>query len=244
MSNWRMCFHYRTKGKPDMSDEQAARYTGVAGLIGVALYVVTVVLIIDFPGINTPAAQLATYAASHQTQLLFEAFVWGAVVVATLSFLVGLWFTLRSGANDVQVTAMLGLVAGVMVYTIVLGGFGPLLTLGYRAHSLAPDTIKLLVDQTLLGTTLSGFPTFVSLGAFSLAILRTRMLPAWAAWLGIVVGVVHIVAAGSLAGDGLFSPSGVPVYVAPLLYYIWMLTISILLLRSPQAATQPSPAGA
>ena len=226
------------KGVASMSDDQARRFAGGAGLVGVVLYVVTALLIVDFPGIGTSAPELASYVAGHKAQLLWEVFLWGGVVAATLSFLAGFWLLLRRAGDGVEMLATLGLIGGVVVYAIVLGGFGPLLTLGYRAGSLAPAEIKALVDQTLLGTTLSGFPTLVSLVAFSLAVLRTRLLPGWVAWLGIVVGLVHIVAAGSLAQDGLFSPSGVPIYVAPVLYYVWMLVVSAYLLRGPRAAAR------
>ena len=88
--------------------------------------------------------------------------------------------------------------------------------------------------MALLGATLSAFPTAVSVGAFSAVILRTGAVARWVGWLGILVVVAHLAAAGAFAQEGFFSPSVVSVFVAPPLYYLWMLSLSlVLLLRRP-----------
>jgi hypothetical protein len=41
---------------------------------------------------------------------------------------------------------------------------------------------------------------------------------------------------GALARDGFFAPSVIGGYVAPLMFYAWVLAFSVLLLRGPAKA--------
>lgn len=228
-----------------MVQQRAARFTAVAGIVAVVFYIATVSLIADFPAANTPAQQLTSYIASHSTQMLLEGYGWGIVAAATLCFLTGLWGVLRQVEGESGVLSMLGLGAGLVIFAIALAGLAPALVLGYRAGSLAASDVKLLTDTLLLGATMSALPTVISVGAFSAIILRTGAVPRWLGVFGILVMLAHLVDAGSFAQDGLFSPSGVPVYVAPILYYLWMLSLSIALLLSRRAkASVVAPASA
>jgi hypothetical protein len=212
-----------------MGQQQTARFTATAGIVAILFYIVTVVLIADFPGVDSSATQLASYFAGHSTQMLLEGYCWGLVAAATLCFLTGLWAVFRRSENEGGVLATLGLGAGLT----------PALVLGYRAGSLAPSEVKLLADSLLLGTTLSALPTVVSVGAFSVLILRKGAAPRWIGLFGFLVIIAHLVDAGSFAQDGLFSPTGVPVYVAPILYYLWMLSLSVALLLTTRNKTAP-----
>lgn len=225
-----------------MGQQQAARFTAVAGIVAVVFYTATTLLIADLPAIDTPAQQLTSYFATHSTQMLLEGYGWGIISAATLCFLTGLWAVLRRVEGESGLLAMLGLIAGMVIFAVALAGMTPVLVLGYRAGSLATSDVKLLTDTLLLGATMSALPTVVSVGAFSVLILRTGAAPRWIGALGILVMLAHLVDAGSFAQDGLLSPSGVPVYVAPILYYLWMFSVSVALLlprRKKAAAVAP-----
>ena len=220
-----------------MNAARFIRFTAVAGLIGVVLYAVSAGLIFDLPDINAPAAVWSAYAASHSAQLLGEVYVWGAVVAAMACFTTGLWAYLGQADQPVsEVIATLGLASGFIIWAIVLAGLAPTLILGYRGGSLDSATVATLRDATLLGVTLSGFPTMVSVGAFSALILRTGAIARWIGWFGFVVVLAHLVAAGSFGRDGLLSPSLIPVFVAPPLFFLWTLAVSIAMLGRARAA--------
>jgi hypothetical protein len=213
-----------------MKNVSLRQLTALAGIASVILYVLGDALISDLPSINASAGTFATYAAGHQAQLLIFVYVWGATVAFNLVFLTGLWSVLRHDAQASEVLSTLALGAGFIVWAIVLGGLIFVLELGYRSATLAPATAKLLSDLALLAATLSAFPTVVSVGAFSVLILRTGALARWIGWLGFVVVAAHLVAAGAFAQDGLFSPSVVSVFVAPPLFFLWVLIASLALL--------------
>lgn len=219
-----------------MTDAAVRRFTATAGIAGVLLYAVSAYLIFDLPSIGDPARIWSAYAASHAPQLLGEVYVWGGVAAATMCFLAGLWSVLRRVASDSEPLVTLGLGAGFLIWAIVLAGLAPLLELGYRSGALDPASAKSLGELALLGATLSAFPTAVSVGAFSVVILRTGAIARWVGWFGILVVAAHLAAAGAFAQAGFFSPSVVSVFVAPPLYYLWMLLLSIALLFARHAA--------
>lgn len=216
------------------------RFTAWAGIIAVVLYIVSAALISDLPDISAPVSAWSAYSASHSAQLLGEAYIWGAVTAALFCFLTGLWALLRQAENSSEMIGAMGLAAGFIIWAIVLAGFAPMLVLGYRAGALDPTTVGVLRDSTLLGTTLSAFPTVVSVGAFAFLIARTAVLPRWIGWAGWLVVLAHLAAGAAFAHDGFFSPSFVSVFVAPPLYFLWTLVISVALLRRPRSTPAAS----
>lgn len=225
-----------------MKNVPLRRFAALAGIASVILYVLGDALIADLPSINASGRTFAAYAAGHQTQLLMFVYVWGATVAFNLIFLTGLWSILRHDARASEVLSTLALGAGYMVWAIVLGGLIFVLELGYRSATLDSSTAKLLSDLALLAATLSAFPTVVSVGAFSVLILRTGALPRWIGWMGFVVVAAHLVAAGAFAQDGFFSPSVVSVFVAPPLFFFWVLvaSLAVLFARSRKAPVEKS----
>lgn len=207
------------------------RFAAIAGIVSLVLYLVGDALIFDLPPINSSAATLASYVASHQGQMLAFVYVWGATVAAALCFLAGVWSLLRRSDRVSELLATLGLGSGFVIWAIVLAGLAPVVAAGYLSTTLDPTTAKLLITLALLGATLSAFPTAVSVGAFSALILRTGALPRWVGWAGVIVIVAHLLAAGAFAESGFFSASVVSVFVAPPLYFLWVLLVSVTLLR-------------
>jgi hypothetical protein len=227
-----------------MAEIPVRRFTAIAGIIGVVLYALSDALIFDLPDTNASGHTFASYAASHSTQLLIFVYVWGATIAATICFLTGLWSTVRYHEQASEVLTTLALGAGYMIWAIVLAGLAPVLVLGYRSTALDPTAAKLLSDLGILGAALSAFPTVISVGAFSVLILRTGAIARWIGWLGFIVVAAHLIAAGAFAQEGVFSPSVVSVFVAPPLYFSWMLIASLaLLLRRSSRQSSELPKG-
>lgn len=212
------------------------RVAAWAGIIAVILYAVSAALISDVPDINAPVSVWSAYAASHSAQLLWEVYTWGAVTAALAFFLAGLWAVLSQAEGSSKILATIGLASGFVIWAIVLAGFTPALILGYRGGGLDAASVGVLRDSVLLGATLSAFPTVASVAAFSMLISRTKALPRWIGWAGWLVVIAHLAAGAAFAHDGFFSPSFVSVFVAPPLYFLWTLVISVALLRRPKSA--------
>jgi len=174
---------------------------------------------------------LASYSAGHSTSLLLEVIVWGPATCAAIAFAVGLWALLRRSEGDPGLLAMLFLVAMIVTQTIVLGGFPSLLVLGYRGSALASSDVRLLFDLTYLGVALSAFPTILATGTYAVLVFRTAAFPGWTAWLALLVAALHLIGGVSFAASGALSPSGIGVFVAPPAFFLWILAVSVVVLR-------------
>ena len=75
------------------------------------------------------------------------------------------------------------------------------------------------------------FGTTVLVGAFSLVILRSRVLPAVIGWLGLLVALVSIIGGAAVATteDAFFYFA----FAGFISFLVWVLIVSILMLRRP-----------
>src|SRR5262249_42598156 len=122
-----------TKGRPPMSDTQVRRVTAGAGCVAFVLYLVSALLILDAPRIDSAPGVLAAYTVAHRTSFLLEVILWGPITCAVVAFAVGVWARLRQAEGAPGLFAALFLSAMLVTQTLVLGGFAALLVLGYRA---------------------------------------------------------------------------------------------------------------
>ena len=133
------------------------------------------------------------------------------------------------------------LVAGVVEFTAVAVGLSILAAAAYRPGQPA-ETIRALTDAGWVVINLgAGLPTAVSVAAFSLVLLRTRLLPRWVVGFGLLVSVAHLKERGTrafLERGGFLAPEGAIAVVVPTLYYLWVLVVSLTLLRrrTPRSA--------
>lgn len=203
----------------------------MAGITSVVLAVIGFVLISNAPGTDATGGRLATYYAANRIQLLVLVYLFGLSFGLILCFLTGLWSILRRASDEVDTLATVGL-AGVIVWVTL--GFGILLfplASVFRA-AVNPTFARTLADLSALTENLSGYPTAVNMIAFGAAILLTGYLPRWTAWFAFLVAGVHLISAAAYAQSGLMSPTYMPGLVAPVLYYIWVIAVSVYLWRS------------
>ena len=220
-----------------MQTARIERLTAIAGLVVVALSLVNLTLP-PVPAGDAPATAFAGYYAAHRTAVLVVAYVavLGAAVV--VAFLAGLRDLLRRHEAGDGTLATTGLVAGVVEFTAVAVGLSILAAAAYRPGQPA-ETIRALTDAGWVVINLgAGLPTAVSVAAFSLVVLRTRLLPRWVVGFGLLVSVAHLVVSGAFARGGFLAPEGAIAVVVPTLYYLWVLVVSLTLLRrrTPRSA--------
>ncbi len=84
---------------------------------------------------------------------------------------------------------------------------------------------------------LSAFPRTLLLVATSLLLLDRRLAPRWISWLGLVLALVSLLGTGMLLLGYLF-----PILALGTLFFeLWVLALSISLVRSEQTLTQAAP---
>jgi hypothetical protein len=80
---------------------------------------------------------------------------------------------------------------------------------------------------------MSGAPTAVALAAFCAIVVRSRLLPAYTAWVAAVAAAAHVVIVGSFIPEsGFFSLQGGVIWAVPSLLFAWLLVTSAALVRA------------
>jgi hypothetical protein len=214
-----------------LTKNQINKFTGISGIISALLYIAVALILVDSPDLRTPDAQVLNFLRVNRSMVLSAIYLWGICISATYCFLTGFWAISRKAEKEPGLLSTLGLGSGFVIFAVALCGFIFALGAAYLADSLAPATAGLLNSLTILSVALTGFPTAVSMVAFSAVILKTGFLPGWLGKAGLFVALLHLISGGAFAGSGLLSPSGIGVYVAPVFYYLWILITSIIILR-------------
>lgn len=222
-------------------------------MAGVALYFLEWVGIAALDIGNVPATQgtgaaeiLAQYG-QHATALTLMAGWLSLVLLGRILFVAGIRSALRrSGAGsplaDFAVVAMAAsVIVEVSAWTFAAGG-------GYAAVNGADRSTLVGIDALAnFQLQVIGAPLAASILAVSVAMLRSRLLPVWLCWLGLVAGAVGSVygviagaafAAGSACNAALCLTASVLPGLAQLLsvtllgVWIWMIATGVVLFRA------------
>lgn len=211
------------------------KVAAATGWISVGMLLVGQALVINAPTIDDSPAKIRAWAGDHQAMFLVAIYLLSAGFALQLIFWSGLWRRLRPGAAGGGAIGTAALAGVVMLSTLVIGGFAFAAELAFRASSLSDETARMLNDLTFVATNLSDIATALALGGFGTVILVDRLLARWLGWLAIIVAAVHLVAAGAFAHSGFFSPQGIGIFVAPPLFYLWVVLGGLALWRTDDA---------
>ena len=222
-------------------------------LAGVVIYFLEWVGIAAFKVGNVPASQgtnaaeiLAQYV-QHGTALALLAGWLSLVLLGRILFMAGIRDGLRkSGAEtllaDFAVVAMAAsVILEIAAWTVAAGG-------AYAAANGANQSTIVGIDAIAnFFTQVIGAPLAASILAASLAMLRSRLFPAWLCWLGLTAGAIACVygviagaafaAGGSCTAALCLTGSGLPALaqvlsVTLLGAWIWMIATGVLLFRA------------
>ena len=222
-------------------------------LAGVVIYFLEWVGIAAFNIGNVPASQgtkaaeiLAQYA-QHGTALALMAGWLSLVLLGRILFVTGIRDGLRkSGAETLLADfAMVAMAASVILeiaaWTVAAGG-------AYAAANGADQSTIVGIDALAnFLTQVIGAPLAASILAASVAMLQSRLFPAWLCWLGLVAGAVASVygviagaafeAGGSCAAALCLTGSVLPglaqlLSVTLLGAWIWMIATGVVLFRA------------
>ncbi len=204
-----------------MSD-RSGRLAPLTGVVFVALLIAANSIVETTPDSNASAAKVISFYNAHSTKIAVAAYLTGVSLFVGLFFYAILRDRLREhgAAKGLANTAF-----GGAVLFAVGGGLaaGTELALAEAPSGLNPGAAQALnLLENNLAQFALGAGIAVLLFAAGLAILRTRMLPAW---LGAVALVIAI-AALTPAAFGAFLATG-----------LWTLVVSVMLFRRQPASS-------
>jgi hypothetical protein len=208
-----------------------ARLAGMAGVLGVALPVVTlfVLPIWQFPGTNSSAAEITAFAVQHHEALRAVMILNTAGVGLWLVFGAGVWLWLQQ-LNGPDSLLSAGFAFGLIGFvTLLFAGFTAMFIICYRAPGV-PD-VRLLYDLAFGLLAMSGPPTAIALGCYATAAFRNPALPQFTAWLAALAAAAHLLLLSSLViPRGFFSLEGQVITVIPGLLFAWILATGTVML--------------
>ncbi len=214
--------------------EKLERYAPAAGLVFVVVVLVSSFVAGSPPGLNDGPGEFADYFADNDARIRWAQFLNILALVPFLWWIGSLWSILRraeGGAPRLTVAAGLG---SVVAATCVMIGSAAMSTAAFREAGLGPDGLKLFttLSFTMTAAGAGGVATLVV--ASSVIVLRSRALPVWIGWLGLVSGAVWIVAGLALVS----TRDAVTVFgfIGFLLWLVWIIAVSVSMLRSPEPA--------
>ena len=154
-------------------------------------------------------------------------------LIAFLWFLGSLWSALRRAEGEPAWLSFVAAASGSMIVAAVSAGSGWPLAVFRQDEELNPQIARLLFDQGNFAFA----NAWVMLASLSLATgvvsIRTGALPHWLGWTGVLI------AGGLLAARAVWASSAL-VFVPFGLCYLWLIAISIVLIRRASAG-QPAP---
>jgi hypothetical protein len=185
------------------------------------------------PPFGAPAPAIIAFFMAKDSQLFAMGEYLSALsLIAFLWFLGSLWATLRRAEREPAWLSLVALASGVLIVATVSAGTGWPLAVFRRDQGLDPQIARLLFDQGNFAFA----NAWVMLASLSLATgvvsIRTGALPHWLGWAGVII------AGGLLAARAVWASSGL-VFIPFMLCYLWLIAVSVVLIRRARAAEQP-----
>jgi hypothetical protein len=186
----------------------ANRTGALAGLLGVVLYTVGVLVSGRAPGPDAATSEVVSFFVDHRSSLL-AGFAFQLIALVFLLWFLGHLRTLVASAGGMGVPAASAMTAAwVMLMTTVALAMLPAMAIVWRgAASTSPDLVRLAYDMETLGTyAAAATAAIVSIAAPSLIIWRCRLLPGWLAILGALEVAANVLeVAGLSARHGMLA---------------------------------------
>jgi hypothetical protein len=214
------------------------RWDAATGIIAAVLLVVSLALPGAPPKADDSLSQISSFFSDQRDQIVGGDFLLGLGIAFFIWFLAALRSRLRAaegGESGLSTAALAGALVGI---ALLMAGVAVVNALAFRATGGAdPNVVRLLFDLSNSLFAMVSFPMAVFAAAASISAARTGALPTWLAWVGLLVAVLQLLGGLSLiATHGFFQAGGAFGFIGPLSLLVWIVLLSVVLMRRPAAA--------
>jgi hypothetical protein len=217
---------------------------------GVLFVVVVLIAFFTFgsqPKVDDSGSDIVSFFDGDRGRILT------GLVIFAFSFVILAWFigaianALRiAGEGRLAVTAIVlaAVFIGVQFLTATL--VAGLATSIAGASADDENLLRALNTLSWSADAVSSFPLAGAVLAASVGLNRSRLLPSWHLWLGVVAAILIVLRGTNWASDGFWAPSGDYAFITIIAGLGWTLVTSVLLFRAPvtEEAAPPRPATA
>jgi hypothetical protein len=217
-----------------MYNPSAERSAGWSGLAFIVLAIIsTIVMGAQPPGVTAGAAAIGAFLSAHGRGVLGWAWLGFPLAAFFLWFAAGLRASLRQAAGSPDGLPLYATMAAIVTVVISL-----MSNVVLGALALAPAGADDLGTFWAIGWLLVGPMTSMSVAIFVFACahsMRRHGAPQWLALYGYLTALGSAVASLSMFyTSGSMAPNGLePVILGSALFALWMIVVSIRLIRTP-----------
>jgi hypothetical protein len=235
-----------------MNDAKWERWAAATGIVFFALLAVAVLIVPAAPPkANDSVAKITSYYVDHRKALLVAGYVNGLALAAGLWFLGSLRSFLRTAEGVTGRLSAVAFGAGLVSGAVALVASVAASAVAFRIAGTkgSEAVVRALFDLTSMAAGYIWFPIAIWAAATGTVVWRTRVLPKWYAQLSLLFAIAFLVAASSIYVDtGFLATGGVYGFIAFIVFGLWVLVTSILLVQrlgkgqvtvSAQASTPP-----
>lgn len=212
------------------------RWTGVLGLVYVAIQVAALVLF--FVAGNPPdfedAKKYAGWIDSNGGLFMGDAFLTNVATAVLLMQFTGIRALIRGAGEAWEWAAALFFGAGLVTAAVLIVGSSAEAAAAFISGSgTDPAIVRAVWAGAWMALTFLYLPAAIAFGTLSYTVLRVRILPRWVGWVSGAAAILDVGAALTIfAGTGNNGPVGLlPLILGAGPVVVWFVAVSIVLLR-------------
>jgi len=212
------------------------RWTGVLGLLYVAIQVAALILFLvaGNPPDFGDAKAYAGWINSNSGLFMGDAFLTNVATAAFLLQFTGVRSLIRNAGEGWEWAAALFFGAGLVAAAVLIVGSSAEASAAFVSRAgTDPSIVRAVWAVAWMALTFLYLPAAVAFGTASYAVLRAAILPRWIGWLSGVAAVLDALAALTIfGGTGNTGPLGLlPLILGATPVVVWFVAVSIVLLR-------------
>ena len=220
-----------------MNDANYERLGAIAGIAAMVLIIVGFFLPGAPPKADDAVSEFTDFLVDKRGALLAGTMLIGLGAALLLTFFSALRDQLAVGGRG-NAFAREAFGAGIVTVTINLIGAGILAGAAFEVGGLGDDVLnRALLDTAAEVFTLAGFPVSFFFFSAAAAVSQSGGLPRWTVPTGYVVAVIQLISTVAVfASSGFFAAGGAFAPLAFLVAAIWIIAVSVVMLRGGAAA--------
>ena len=225
-----------------MRDSDWERVAAGAAIVSVITSAGGTFLVGAPPAADATMSKIRAYYAGHHTALLWQMILLGFGAVAVIAFAGGLRSYLRRHEGESGHLSGTAFGGGLTIGILVLVGLFLEIGLVYRAAPTVDDALmRVMFDALTTGAVFFGFPIALFVGAATIVIGRTGMMPKPIVYLGVLTVLANVAAVSQLFVDsGPWTPGGSATFLPFLLLVFWEVAVAATMISRSREARAPA----